>query len=117
MERITSIEGEKKGHQMIKTELESVLNNKTGEYETILEEIPHLKKQMIEQINSLQQQIDNVLARIKDIDNTEKNITGMTGLSGNTLINCLSSVKNFAESLKKGTTVYSPLFKILEGKK
>jgi len=68
---------------------------------------------MNQTIDLTQGQIEQKIKQIKDIDQTEKNIIGMTGLSGNTLIQCLASVRAFAQTIEKETTVYSPLGLIL----
>ena len=115
MDRIKQIANEKDAKQKINEALAKDLSELKFNYNATLTELKHIKQVMNETINNTQEQIDQINEKIKEIDQAEKNITGMTGLSGQTLIQCLASVRAFAQSLQQGTTVYSPLVSILKG--
>jgi len=112
-ERIKSmVEGEDK-KKAAQKELQEELKDQKGAYTKSIKTLENTEKLMNVKINHTQEQIDLYVEKIKEIDQTEKNVTAMIGLSGKPLIDCLIAVRKFAQTLKPGAIIYSPLVAIL----
>ncbi|XP_054152701.1 uncharacterized protein LOC128951478 [Oppia nitens] len=82
--------------------------------ETVIK-LQDLNKQLPIQVENIDKQINKLYKEIDDIDRDALEAYSKYGLQGNTLVDCLISVRTFAKAIKPGASAYSPLYSILTG--
>ncbi|XP_054152702.1 uncharacterized protein LOC128951479 [Oppia nitens] len=91
-----------------KADYEKQLNEAVIQLQQLNADLPNQAEKIDKQINKLYEEID-------DIDRDALEAYSKYGLQGNTLVDCLISVRTFAKSIKPGASAYSPLYSILTG--
>jgi uncharacterized coiled-coil protein SlyX len=115
MARIRENQNDEAAKQRVMNDLNVCLSEHTSNYEKATAELQDCKRTLPKKMKSLQDQIDNLHNKIKEIDKKEIDTGKMIGHQGNTLIQCLIEVRTFAKTIKGGASAYAPLVSILEG--